>query len=159
MTADAAVVIDALRRRGQSVATAESLTGGGVCARLTAVAGASDVVRGALVVYASDLKVTLAGVDADLLRRRGAVNAEVARQLADGARSGCAADWGIGLTGVAGPGPSDGIAAGTVYVGLSGPATRLCRSLTLSGDRDAVRRQAADAALALLLEHVREPVR
>lgn len=159
MTTDAALVVDALRRRGDTVATAESLTGGGVCARLTAVAGASDVVRGGLVVYASDLKTTLAGVDAVLLRRRGAVDPEVARQLADGARSRCAADWGVGLTGVAGPGASDGIAAGTVYVGLSGPATRAGRSLTLSGDRDAVRRQATDAALALLLEHVGEPVR
>src|SRR5690606_17574795 len=107
--------------RGQTVATAESLTAGLLCAVLTEVPGASAVVRGGLVVYATDLKAGLAGVDRQLLAERGAVDPEVARQLAAGARERCGADWGVGLTGVAGPDPQDGVAPGTVHTGLAGP--------------------------------------
>ena len=114
-------VVSSLARRGLTVATAESLTGGLLAALLTEVPGSSAVVRGGLVVYATDLKVELAGVDHTLLARRGAVDPEVARQLAAGARVRCGADVGVGLTGVAGPDPQDGAAVGTWYCALAGP--------------------------------------
>lgn len=149
-----AQVIDALRARGESVATAESLTGGGVCAELTSVPGASDVVRGGLIVYTDEVKVALAGVPRELLRDKGAVDPDVALRLAEGARERCGADWGLGLTGVAGPGPSGGIPAGTVYVAVAGPGGSECRLLQAGGGRAEVRAAAVEAALGLLQEHL-----
>jgi nicotinamide-nucleotide amidase len=151
-------VVRALRARGETVATAESLTAGLVTAELTSVPGSSAVVRGGLVVYATDLKHSLAGVDAALLAEHGAVHPEVARQLAAGARERCGATWGLGLTGVAGPDPQDGVAPGTVHVGLSGPSGTFVRTLTLGGDRDEVRKSSTSAVLNLLREHLKIPV-
>ncbi len=142
-----AAVLDALQRRGETVATAESLTSGLLCGAFTDVAGASAVVRGGLVVYATDLKTTLAGVDAALLERVGAVHPDVACQLAVGARERCAADVGVGLTGVAGPSPQDGVEPGTVHVGLACPTGVRVRSLVLEGDRHVVRAGAVRLAL------------
>jgi nicotinamide-nucleotide amidase len=150
----AEAIVSALALRGQTVATAESVTAGGVCVALTTVAGASAVVRGGLVVYATDLKSSLAGVDAGLLAEVGAVHPEVAMQLADGARAVCMADWGLGLTGVAGPDPQDGVAPGTVYVGVSGPGVRAYTTVTADGDRAAVRRAAVSGAVDVLRHHV-----
>lgn len=144
-----AALLAELRRRGETVATAESLTAGLVSAVLTEVPGASDVVRGGLVVYATDLKAELAGVDRDLLAAHGAVHPRVAEMLADGARLRCGADWGIGLTGVAGPDPQDGVAPGTVHLGFAGPGGATVRSVRLDGDRYAVRA----AAVRVSLEH------
>lgn len=157
--AGAADVVADLARCGWTVATAESLTAGLVCARLTEVPGASAVVRGGLVVYATDLKHTLAGVDPDLLAEHGAVHPEVAAQLAEGARHRCGADWGLGLTGVAGPDPQDGVGPGTVYVGLAGPDRREVRTLLCPGDRRAVREAAVAEALAVLYRCLREELR
>jgi nicotinamide-nucleotide amidase len=150
----AAELVAALTRRGETVATAESLTAGLVCATLARIAGASAVLRGGLVVYATDLKVALAGVDADLLAAHGAVHPEVAAQLAAGARERCGATWGLGLTGVAGPSAQDGVEPGTVYVALEGPATRTVRTLELAGDRDMIRTESVRTAFALLGEHL-----
>ncbi|SFQ06535.1 nicotinamide-nucleotide amidase [Amycolatopsis arida] len=150
----AAEVLAALVRRGETVATAESLTAGLVCATLTEVPGASAAVRGGLVVYATELKATLAGVDRTLLAARGAVHPDVAAQLADGARRRCAADWGLGLTGVAGPDPQDGVSPGTVHLAVAGPGVRTGRTLECPGDRAAVRGAAVTGALALLWEHL-----
>lgn len=149
---DAADLIAALRTAGHTVATAESLTGGGLCARLTAVPGASDVVRGGLIVYCDELKVELAGVPQELLDEKGAVNPDVALLLAEGARERCGATWGVGLTGVAGPGPSDGIPAGTVYVAVVGPSAYRCTKLQASGGRDQVREKASALAIDMLRE-------
>ncbi|UJW31827.1 nicotinamide-nucleotide amidohydrolase family protein [Saccharothrix sp. AJ9571] len=155
MTAGSAqVVVEALIRRGETVATAESLTAGLVCAALTEVPGSSAAVRGGLIVYATELKATLAGVDPDLLATRGAVDPEVAAQLAAGARTRCGADWGIGLTGVAGPAGQDGVSPGTVHLGLAGPGVSITRELRLSGDRAAVRAGSVGAALLLLAEQI-----
>jgi nicotinamide-nucleotide amidase len=151
---EAEEVISALTGRGETVATAESLTAGLVCATLTGVPGASAAVRGGLIVYATELKAELAGVDRALLAEHGAVHPEVARQLAEGARLRCGADWGLGLTGVAGPDPQNGVMPGTVHVGLAGPGTRTVRTLWLEGDRLAVRRASVRAALSLLREHL-----
>ncbi|CAM3174396.1 nicotinamide-nucleotide amidohydrolase family protein [Saccharomonospora xinjiangensis] len=144
-----------LARLRQTVATAESLTAGLVCATITRVPGASAVFRGGLVVYATDLKHSLAGVDSRLLAEHGAVHPEVAAQLAEGALHRCGADWGLGLTGVAGPEPQDGAEPGTVYVALAGPGVRVVRTLHLPGGREEVRAGSVTCALALLREHVR----
>jgi len=148
-------VLAGLRDRAETVATAESLTAGLVCGALTSVSGSSDVVRGGLVVYATELKAELAGVPAELLAAHGAVHPEVAGGLAAGARSACRASWGIGLTGVAGPDPQDGISPGRVYVAVDGPAGVTVRTLDLTGDRHAVRAGAVREALELLQELVR----
>src|SRR5690606_39530601 len=111
----AAQILDALVARGQTLAVAESLTGGLLAATLVDVPGASRAFRGGLVVYATDLKASLAGVPSDLLAERGAVDPDVAVALAAGARQRCGADWGLGTTGVAGPDPQDGVPVGTVY--------------------------------------------
>lgn len=148
----AADVVRLLAERGQTVATAESITAGLVTATLTTVPGSSAVVRGGLVVYATDLKTSLAGVPEELLTGHGAVHPDVASTLALGARTVCHADWGIGLTGVAGPDGQDGVAPGRVYLGLSGPDGTSVTRLDLPGDRHAVRAGAVVAALHTLLD-------
>ncbi|MEU6120901.1 CinA family protein [Streptomyces sp. NPDC047123] len=109
--------------RGETLAVAESLTGGLVAAEITAVPGASKVFRGSVTAYATELKRDVLGVDGTLLDECGAVDPEVARQMADGVRTVLRADWGIATTGVAGPDPQDGQPVGTVYVAVSGPNT------------------------------------
>jgi len=143
-----------LARRGQTVAAAESLTGGLLCATLVDVPGASKVLRGGLVVYATDLKASLVGVPEDLLERQGAVDPDVALALARGARERCRADWGLATTGVAGPDPQDGVAVGTVFVAVAGADGAWVRRLDLDGDRDAIRARAVAAALDLLVERL-----
>jgi nicotinamide-nucleotide amidase len=151
---DAGQLVAALIRRGETVATAESLTGGLVCATLTEVPGSSAAVRGGLIVYATELKAELAGVDRTLLAERGAVRPEVAAQLAEGARRRCGADWGLGLTGVAGPDPQDGVTPGTVHVGVAGPGVAEVRTLRFEGNRNAVRLASVREAFDLLGEHL-----
>jgi len=143
-------VVMGLAVRGQTVATAESLTGGLLVAALVDVPGASRVVRGGLVVYATDLKGIVAGVPAELLPERGPVDPDVALALARGARTTCQADWGLSTTGVAGPDPQDGVPVGTVYVACAGPDVETVRELRLTGDRPTIRSATVDAALTLL---------
>jgi nicotinamide-nucleotide amidase len=135
---------------GKTVAVAESLTGGLLSAALTETAGASAVMRGGLVVYATELKETLAGVPGALLAERGAVDADVALGLARGVRARLGASFGLGVTGVAGPQEQDGAAVGTVFVALAGPDGETVARRDLSGDRAEIRRGAVDAALELL---------
>ncbi len=143
-------VIALLRQLDLSVGTAESLTGGLVCGALTGVPGASTVVRGGVVAYASEVKADVLGVDRDLLAREGAVCEPVAAQLADGIRRvlGCAV--GVSTTGVAGPDPADGQPVGTVFVGVSGPWGILVERLALTGDRAEIRAASVLAVLTLL---------
>jgi nicotinamide-nucleotide amidase len=154
-TSPAGTVIAALIRRRETLAVAESLTGGLLAATIVDVAGASAAFRGGLVVYATDLKATLAGVDTALLAERGPVDADVAAQLADGVRVRCGADWGLSTTGVAGPTEQNGIPVGTVFVGVATPdgetMTRLVR-LPESLGRTAIRRRTVDESLAWLVE-------
>ncbi len=155
MSQDApAAVVALLRERGLSVGTAESLTGGLVCAALTEVPGASAVVRGGVVAYATDLKERLLGVDATLLAAEGPVHPEVAAQLAVGVCRALTCDVGVATTGVAGPGPADGTPAGTVYVAVATPSGVRVRALALDGDRAAIRAASVAAALALLAASV-----
>lgn len=151
---DPADVVAALRAAGVTVATAESLTGGLLCSTLVDVPGASTVVRGGVVAYATELKASVLGVDAGLLARTGPVDGDVAEQMARGARAVLGADVGVSTTGVAGPDAADGVPAGTVFVGLAADAVaggaRHVR-LALDGDRTAVRRASVDAALRAVL--------
>ena len=143
-----------LTTAGQTVAVAESLTGGLVAAALTEVPGASVVVRGGVVAYATELKARVLGVDAVLLAQRGAVDADVAGQMASGVRSLMGATYGLATTGVAGPDEADGKPVGTVYVAVVGPDSSRVRALSLSGDRGQVRALSVLAALALLAEEL-----
>jgi len=141
-----------LTAAGQTVGCAESLTAGLVCATIADTAGASVVLRGAVVAYAADVKSELLGVSAALLDEVGTVDSQVAQSMAEGARRVLRATWGIATTGVAGPGSAEGKPAGTVHVAVAGPSGTVTRQLLLHGPRDAVRRGAADGALALALE-------
>ncbi|WP_432543891.1 CinA family protein [Kineococcus sp. SYSU DK002] len=144
-------VVAALTAARVHVATAESLTGGLLCATLVDVPGASAVVRGGVVAYATELKTALLGVPADALARTGPVDAFVAEEMARGARARLGADLGVATTGVAGPGPADGFDAGTVFLGVAAPwlpgGARHVR-LALTGDRARIRRETVRAALA-----------
>lgn len=152
MTPDdvAVEVVRLLRERGQTVATAESLTGGLVCATLVAVPGASAVVRGGVVAYQPDVKRDALGVRAQTLAERGTVDPLTAQEMARGACDRLGADWAVATTGVAGPDPSEGQPVGTVHVAVAGPAGVAAQALRLDGDRDAVRRGTVRAALSLL---------
>ena len=142
-----------LRGRQQTVAVAESLTGGLLAGALTSTPGASATFRGGLVVYATDLKATLAGVSESLLARVGAVDPQVALELARGVRSRLSASWGVGVTGVAGPDAQDGRPVGTVFIAVVGPrqSGETVSELELSGDRNSIRGQCVEHAVALLL--------
>jgi nicotinamide-nucleotide amidase len=147
----AARVHELLLAAGSTVAVAESLTGGLLGAALTTTPGASATFRGGLVVYATDLKQSIAGVPGPLLDAEGPVSAHVAAALAAGARDRLAATYGVGVTGVAGPDSQDGHPVGTVYVAVAGPGGGEVRELQLAGDRAAIRAAAVTVALDLLL--------
>ena len=139
---------------GQTVATAESLTAGLLSASIAGVPGASEVLRGGVVVYATDLKSTLGSVDPEVLAAHGPVAAATAEQLAVGAATTCSADWGVGLTGVAGPDPQDGHPVGTVFLGIAGPEGTEVVRLRLAGDRWTVRLAAVEAAVSELIRRI-----
>ncbi|WP_344082604.1 CinA family protein [Luedemannella helvata] len=148
-------VIEELVQRKETLAVAESLTGGLLGATLVDAPGASRAFRGGLIVYATELKAELAGVPDDLLEARGPVDPDVAAALAEGARGRCGADWGLATTGVAGPEPQDGVPVGTVYIAVAGPRTQV-RRLEIDGERAAVRSRTVTSALRLVLEMLSE---
>lgn len=151
----AAAVVHALVDRRETLAVAESLTGGLVASTIVEIPGVSSVFRGGLVVYATDLKHELAGVPEDLLAERGPVDPDVALALAEGARGRCGADWGLATTGVAGPEPQGGQPVGSVYVAVAGPGGSTVRHLQLDGPRAAVRTASVTGALSLLIDQLR----
>ena len=145
------LVLDLCRERGLTLAVAESCTGGLVAARLTSVAGSSDVFRGGVIAYANEVKAGELGVPEELLERYGAVSAEVAAAMAAGARGRLGADVALAVTGVAGPGggtPEKPV--GLVYLHAEGPGDARALELSLPGDRSAVRARATVAGLHLL---------
>lgn len=157
---DVRALVAALTARGETVAVAESLTGGLVVATLVGVPGASAVVRGGVVAYATPVKHTVLGVSADLLAGHGAVDPEVARQMASGVRTALAVDgepatWGISTTGVAGPDPQDGKPVGTVFVGIASASGAEAYELHLEGDREAIRQGTVSELLARMSATVR----
>ena len=145
-----AVVLRRLTVAGATVAVAESLTGGLLSAALTDLPGSSAAFRGGLLVYASDLKASLAGVPGDVLDEHGAVSAQTAEALATGCRDRLGATYGIGVTGVAGPDEQEGKPVGTVHVAVVGPDGLHTRSVRLPGDRARIRMLAVTVALDLL---------
>jgi nicotinamide-nucleotide amidase len=151
----AADVVGLLVERRMTIAVAESLTGGLLVAELVSVPGASAVVRGGVVAYATPLKHALLGVDAGLLAERGAVDPDVARQMAAGVRErlavdGAAADVGLATTGVAGPDPQDGHPVGEVWLGLALDDRVRAKRLALTGDRAAIRAATVSESLTWL---------
>jgi len=158
--ADTVALVRTLIERRLTIAAAESLTGGLLTAELTSVPGASAVVLGGAVVYATELKHTLLGVDDALLAAEGPVHPEVARQLAAGVRErlavdGRPADLGVATTGVAGPDPQGGRPVGTVYLGVASSEGSRAIALELSGDRDAIRRATVVEAVRALAAELR----
>ena len=155
-TADrVARLIDALAAAGETVAVAESLTGGLVCSTLVHPAGASRVVIGGAVVYSTDAKASVLGVDQVLLADRGAVDAAVAVQMAAQVRAKYGSTVGLATTGVAGPDPQDGVAVGTVFVAVTSDRGDSVEEHHFSGTRDDIRWTAVDAALAILENSLR----
>jgi len=151
----AIVVSRLLAARGATVALAESCTGGLLGAALTDVPGSSALFRGGLVCYANDLKTSLAGVPDDLLRQHGAVSEPVARALAEAARRVCSADFGLAVTGIAGPaGGTTDKPVGTVHVALADAGEGRAVKLDWPGDRALIRRRAVTVALDLLRRHL-----
>jgi len=143
------------RLQGKTLATAESCTGGGIGDALTAVPGASDVYKGGIISYCNEIKHKLLNVPTQMLDQFGAVSAPVAEAMAQGARSALNTDVAVSVTGLAGPsGDEFGNPVGTVYIGYADANTCLSRHFVFSGDREAVRTQAVDAALKLILEYV-----
>jgi nicotinamide-nucleotide amidase len=148
------VVHRRLLERGETVAVAESLTGGLLAGRLTETAGASDTFRGGVVTYHSDLKDGLLGSAAVA---HGAVTAKTAEQMATGVRELLGATWGVATTGVAGPTESEGQPVGTLFVGISGPGGTTSRHVQLPGDRGFVRLLSVVQALDLLRRTLGQP--
>lgn len=149
----AAGVIAALSERGETVGTCESLTAGLLAATLAEVPGASAVLRGGLITYATDLKATLAGVDAAYLAEHGPVDQGTASRMALGAKKRLGVDWALALTGVAGPSEQDGHPVGEVWLGVAGPAgsEAVCvGEPLLRGGRQEIRWKAVEGALRQL---------
>lgn len=149
-------LVSLLVERGLTIAVAESLTGGKLVAALVDVPGASATVLGGVVAYNTALKSSMLGVSASLLASRGAVDAEVARQMAAGVRRALAvegrpADVGLATTGVAGPDEQDGKAVGTVYLGIAIGDRVESVALALSGNRGEIQSATVDEAVSTLL--------
>ena len=138
--------------QGKTLVTAESLTGGGIGAALTAVSGASAVYKGGIISYTNAVKHGLLGVSMELLDQYGAVSEPVARAMAEGARKALEADVAVSVTGLAGPDGDDyGNPVGTVFIGYSDRETTLVRHCLFSGERESIRKQTIEAALNLAL--------
>ncbi len=141
----------ALTARTQTLATAESLTGGLIGAAITGVPGASGTYLGGVVAYATPMKHELAGVPREVLAAAGPVSAETAIALAVGVRTATGADWTVAATGVAGPDPQEGHQPGEVWLGLAGPeAAASAVRYDFTGDRRSIREASVLAALQLL---------
>lgn len=156
LTGEAAAqrVLESLAAAGETLAVAESLTGGLLAATVVSVPGASRAFRGGVVAYADELKERLLAVDPAVLERSGAIDETVAVQMAQGARWRLDSTWALSTTGVAGPDPQpsdpSGAEVGTVFVGIAGPRVGRAVRLQLDGDRTAIRSEAVRRALLLL---------
>ena len=140
-------LVEMLRSRNESISVAESLTGGGLAQALTSLPGSSDIFRGSVTAYQSEIKSSVLEVPAELISEFGVVSEEVAAAMAGGVKKLMNSTWAISTTGVAGPGPSDGVAAGTVWVAIDGPISQTLQ-LELSGAREIVRNATIAGAIA-----------
>jgi nicotinamide-nucleotide amidase len=145
---------DELLRRGHTLATAESLTGGGLADLVSAAPGASATYLGGVVSYASEVKVRVLGVRQATVDEHGVVSAACAAEMATGARRLIGTHWALSTTGVAGPTEQEGKPVGTVHLGLAGPDGVRTEELHLAGDRASIRAQACRRAIELLLEEL-----
>jgi nicotinamide-nucleotide amidase len=147
-------VVRLLIDAGTSLACAESITGGGVGARITSVPGASEVFLGSGVVYQNEAKVAVLGVSRETLEGPGPVSEECAREMAAGARRVFGSDLGLSLTGAAGPESHGGAPPGVIWVALDGDEVAHARGFQVPGERERVRRWAEQAALDLVRRHL-----
>lgn len=139
---------------GKTLATAESCTGGGIGAVLTAVPGSSEVYRGGIISYCNEMKHRLLGVEDALLKNHGAVSAPVAEAMAVGARNVLQTDIAVSVTGLAGPGgDAFGNPVGTVFIGYADDRRKEVRIFHFAGNREEIRQQAIDSALTMILEY------
>lgn len=153
MTSLCCKVLKALE--GKTLVTAESCTGGGIGAALTAIPGSSEVYKGGVISYTNWVKENVLGVDREVLERYGAVSWPVAGAMSSGVRKLLKADVAVSVTGLAGPGGDEyGNEVGTVYIGFDSNQKAEVRKFQFSGDREAVRRQAIEAALTMILENI-----
>ncbi len=146
-----------LIERQQTVAVAESCTGGLLGAELTRQAGSSAYFKGGILAYCNELKASLLKVPREVLREHGAVSAECAAAMAEGARRQAGSDWALSVTGIAGPGGATlDKPVGLVSLGLAGPQETQTKRFLFQGDRDQIRQQSVQAALHLLREALQE---
>lgn len=146
-----------LVERGETLATAESLTGGLVGDLITSVPGSSAFFLGGVIAYATDVKHALLDVSVETVKEYGVVSAQCAAEMAAGVLARTGATWAVSTTGVAGPDPQEDKPVGLVYVAVDGPRSAV-RELRLEGDRGAIRRQACEEAFIALLETVNDVV-
>ena len=140
---------------GKSLATAESITAGGIGAALTAVPGASAVYKGGIISYCDEAKANLLSVPVAFLTTHGAVSAPVAQAMAMGAKKALNSDLAVAVTGLAGPGGDEfGHPVGTVSIGYADETQAFAREYHFTGDRDSIRAQTVEAALRLILENI-----
>lgn len=141
---------------GKTLVTAESCTGGGIGAALTAISGSSRVYKGGIICYTDEIKITQLSVAQQIIDRFGAVSAEVAEAMASGARKKLSADVAVSVTGLAGPGgDAFGNPIGTVYIGYSDEKKFFSKHFLFTGDREAVRNKTIEAALKLVLSEAK----
>jgi len=142
-----AQIIDALRQRGETLSTAESITGGYISSTLVRISGASDVFVGGLTAYTDDVKVAHLNVDPKLIKQHSSMSEQVVEAMAQGALQTFGTTWAIATTGVAGPGPVGSHVAGTVWVSIRGPINHTTE-LALAGERESVQNAASSRAIA-----------
>jgi len=141
-------IIRTLGEGNESLVTAESITAGGLSAAITSVEGSSRIFLGAIVAYQDHIKTDLLGIDATVIATHTVYSQEVAVAMAQAVRAKFGATWAIATTGVAGPGPSDGVSSGTVWVAIDGPVSQSLE-LSLAGDRESVRNATVATAIGL----------
>jgi nicotinamide-nucleotide amidase len=140
-------ILEHLAKRGETLSVAESLTGGALGEAITRVPGASISFVGGAITYTNEIKVKVLGVSEGEIQSHGVVSEEIAKSMADGARKVFQTTWAIATTGVAGPGSSEGVEPGTVWVAISGPVSHVAL-LEIEGSREIVRNATVTSALA-----------
>jgi len=140
-------ILEILKQRGETICVAESLTGGGLAEALSSLPGSSRIFRGSVTAYQVEIKNSVLKVPLELISEMGTVSEEVAVSMAAGVKDLLGSTWSISTTGVAGPGPVDGVPAGTVWVAIEGPISQTLQ-LELSGTREIVRNATMAGAIA-----------
>ena len=145
--ADLADILETLIARGETISVAESLTGGGLAQALNSLPGSSQIFLGSVTAYQAEVKNSVLNVPLELIAEMGVVSEEVAAAMAAGVKNLMRSTWAISTTGVAGPGPAEGVPAGTVWVAIDGPISQTLQ-LELAGTREIVRNATIAGAIA-----------